>query len=591
MEEKGSGVPEERERAGAAADPRAADDTSETVVAPRADLLLDSMAVGVYAVDRHGRASALNRHAAETLGYPPREFIGASPHELIHRDADGFAASVRCPLLDVISTGTPASSPADVFAHRDGSLLPVWWTSSPLVVDGAVVGAVIVWQALDGDDERERARGHESRPTQRAPSVGARAATRLGLLAKVTAVLTGTLDLHEALRRLARLVVPELADWSVVDLLEEPDRPHRVAFASSADVDAEALLGPLPNLPPDGVSPLAEVLRGADPVLLADMSAAPDDPDPLHAAELELFGMLGAASAIVAPLRARGRVLGALTLVRTAAEHAYTPADVTLVDDLARRAALAVDNARLYGVQQHVAETLQRSMLAELPPVPGLELAGRYRPARETAQVGGDWYDAFLLRDGVPALVIGDVVGHDLEAAVRMGQLRNILRGVAVDTGAPPSEVLYRVDEVIAHLQVADLVTGVYARLEGEPGGDRVLTWSNAGHPAPLVVSTDGSTRLLEEPTGLLLGLQPARRHDGRHPLVPGSTVLLYTDGLVESRTTSLDEGLARLRELAGPLAGVPLDELCDTLLAELAADATDDVALLAVRLPATGSR
>jgi serine phosphatase RsbU (regulator of sigma subunit) len=360
--------------------------------------------------------------------------------------------------------------------------------------------------------------------------------------------------------------------------------------------------GPIGRMPvgaEDGGGPLARVLAGGAPILLTDIDRPASDQSPLHRSQLELFDEVGARYAIVAPLRARGRVLGALTVVRTDTTRPYGPAETTLVADLAGRAGLAADNARLYGGQRATAEAMQRSLLPQLPSTRHLSLAARYRPARASAEVGGDWYDAFRTLDGTLALVIGDVVGHGLAAAARMGELRNLLRGIAVTTGSPPSRAIARFDQVVTHLTATDLTaadmtgaelaTGIYARIEGVPGGRRRLVWCNAGHPPPLLISPDGSARYLDHPSGLLIGLDDHDRVDGETDLPAGSTLLLYTDGLVETRTRPIGDGLTRLQHQAATLAGrlgdQPLDALCDQLLERLSPSGTDDVALLAARI------
>jgi serine phosphatase RsbU (regulator of sigma subunit) len=217
-------------------------------------------------------------------------------------------------------------------------------------------------------------------------------------------------------------------------------------------------------------------------------------------------------------------------------------------------------------------------------------IAARYQPAAQEAQVGGDWYDAFVNGEGNTLLVIGDVAGHDRDAAAAMAQTRNVLRGVAQALGQPPAAVLSMLDKAMHRLHTGTLATAVLCEIRERPadasgGPGRVLRWSNAGHPPPLLVRADGTCVLLEREPDLLLGLDPATlRVDHEHEIEPGDTVLLYTDGLVERRDTSLADAFARLGAAAGALAHLPVEEVCDALLARLAADAEDDVALIALR-------
>jgi anti-sigma regulatory factor (Ser/Thr protein kinase) len=238
-----------------------------------------------------------------------------------------------------------------------------------------------------------------------------------------------------------------------------------------------------------------------------------------------------------------------------------------------------------------VAEELQHSMLTRPPEPDHIQIAVRYLPAAPTVQVGGDWYDAFLDRDGNTVLVIGDVMGHDIAAAAAMGQIRSLVRGIAFDRHESPSQVLARVDEAMAGLAVGALATALLARIE-QSGPDaelgvRRITWCSAGHPGPMLITADGAVEDLVTPPGMLLGVDPtAVRQDSQAVLRAGSTVALFTDGLFERRTISLDDGLDLVRAALRDLADQPLDALCDGLLARmLPAAPEDDVALLAVRL------
>ncbi len=232
-------------------------------------------------------------------------------------------------------------------------------------------------------------------------------------------------------------------------------------------------------------------------------------------------------------------------------------------------------------------ETLQRHLLGSPPVVPAFESAARYLPAVRGTRVGGDWYDAFPTLDGGTVLVIGDVAGHDPEAAAAMAEVRGMLRAVAVDA-ASPAAVLRALDRVMAHPSAPALVTAVVATLARTDTGATVC-WSNAGHPPPALVEADGSARLLARTPERLLGVTPgAPRTDAEAHLGPGDTLLLYTDGLVERRDGTLDEGNAWLLDELLRRAGEPLDDLCDGLLAAVDASARhDDAALLAVRVPA----
>jgi serine phosphatase RsbU (regulator of sigma subunit) len=269
-------------------------------------------------------------------------------------------------------------------------------------------------------------------------------------------------------------------------------------------------------------------------------------------------------------------------------ERTFDPDDVDLAGDLARRAALALDNVRLYQQEHTVADTLQRSLLPDLPDVEGIESAAHYVSASTAAEVGGDFYDLLPLPDGSTALVIGDVVGHDVAAAAAMGHLRGLIRACLWDAANPdPSTVLARVDRLVQGLRVAAFATMVYVRAVHPeiPGGTWLLQVANAGHPPPLLRLPDGSVRPFDGATGLVVGVdESAKRETRTTEAPPGTTLLLYTDGLVERPGEDLDQGI---RELCERIAAAPADagprELCDAAVSGRL-DRRDDVALIAVR-------
>ncbi len=235
--------------------------------------------------------------------------------------------------------------------------------------------------------------------------------------------------------------------------------------------------------------------------------------------------------------------------------------------------------------ERRLSETLQRSLLSNPAQVQGLPVAVRYVPAAEEAQIGGDWYDAFRLPGDGLSLVIGDVTGHDRDAAASMAQMRNLLRGVAM-TLTSPGEVLGAVERAVQQLEFDVLATAIVAHVEPSPESPGVrLRWSNAGHLPPVVIEPDGSTRVLAERPDPLLGVGHRGRRDHADTLAPGSLVVLYTDGLIERRGSSLDEGLAWLTAaLTGQQHGDP-DAVCDLLIGHMPADIDDDVALLVLKI------
>ncbi|MFH9980982.1 PP2C family protein-serine/threonine phosphatase [Streptomyces sp. NPDC017179] len=426
-----------------------------------------------------------------------------------------------------------------------------------------------------------------SQPAEpRAGSTPEVAAARLRLLAEASRALASGLDAEEALRRVARVVVPHLADACVVDLVEGSGLRRLTVM----DRDAVRVLRVLPGGflpgPDDSAAALAKVLRGAGPTVVTDFDM-PDPDDSLCSAQRALYRTLGAETALIVPMSVRRDALGALTFVRRAPAVPFDEQERALAADLGHRAGLALDNARLYALQQHTAEQLQLSLLPDLSGLGHLQLATRYVAARERAEVGGDWYDAFPLPDGSVVLAIGDVVGHDLAAAVRMGQLRNMLRALAYDSGDDPAGVMNRLDRVMQGLTTIELVTAVIARIETPPDGPWRLLMSNAGHLPPLLAQPDGRTLLLEEGHAPVLGVDPALRRETAVVALPsGGTLLFYTDGLIERPGEDIGRGLTRLRQHAAALAREPLAVFRDELLTRLSDDQHDDIAILALRIP-----
>ena len=222
-----------------------------------------------------------------------------------------------------------------------------------------------------------------------------------------------------------------------------------------------------------------------------------------------------------------------------------------------------------------------------------LDIAVRYRPAATGSRAGGDWYDAFLSAGGAVTVAVGDVTGHDRAAAAVAGELRTMLRGIvrAMD-GHDPALVLSILDRGLGATAATPLATALVAHIPAPRtrvrSGFRTLRWSNAGHPPPLLIEQDGTATVLERSSDLLLGVVPdAARQFHDVELRPGATVVLYTDGLIEHRDATLDDGLRRLVAAAPEVAALPVDKLCDRLLARLDPDLTDDIALLALRLGA----
>ncbi|MFE7928565.1 SpoIIE family protein phosphatase [Streptomyces sp. NPDC057456] len=546
--------------------------------------VLEAIGAGAYLVDEQGRIVAVNSRAEQFLDRPAEDLLGHDAHDLLHRDAHGHPLPrTQCRMRLAFHAGRTAQAEEDHFARGDGSVLPIAWLITPFDLRECAGSTLVLFHA-------RHPREADTRPEPAAtllPDL-----ERLALLAATTTQLTSTLDVEEALRRLVTLVVPRLADWVIIDLITERDEVWRTVVVEAAGdslVAHEELQGPMPPVPEESPMPLSRALRGVASTLAGPQTYQGPPDSGIAVEQRRLFDATAIHSAAIAPIRSTRAVLGALTLGRARQPGDFNTADLPLIEDIARRAGLALDNARLYQRQRKVAETMQNHLLPQMPRVSGLQMAVRYLPAPDASQVGGDWYDAFSLSDGATALAVGDVVGHDLEAAAGMAQVRNMLRAYAWALQEPPSRIVERLDEAVLHITDVTMATMILARVEETDEGRWKLSWTNAGHPPPLLISHDGLADYLTGGHGILLGTGVGKpRTDATAPLPPGSTLLLYTDGLIEEPGHTLDEGLQRLRQHAAALAHRPLTSFTDELLRRVRPAANDDdVALLAVRAPA----
>ncbi|GAA2566521.1 SpoIIE family protein phosphatase [Pseudonocardia hydrocarbonoxydans] len=477
--------------------------------------------------------------------------------------------------------------------RKDGS---AYWNQVSIspVFDGS--GELVNFVGVQ-NDVTERVTVEQERATALADAESSR--SQLRLLAEATTQMTEALDVADACARLARIVVPQLADLCAIDLLDRPGvaAPTRLAVAARdvADEDRLRLLGELRGYRAGASSDTGRVLAGDLPQLIAELPDTGAERHPGDPEAARVYDALRLRSAMVVPIRARGRVLGTLTLLtQLPYGRRYGSRDLHLATDLAGRAGLTVDNARLYEVEHAAAATLQRSLLPVVPEVDGLQVAARYLVGADGNQVGGDWYDVLPLPDGAVGIAVGDVVGHDLAAAAAMGQLRGVVRSYAWE-GRGPGSVLDRCDQLVQGLEMAAMATAFYARIEApDADGVRVVRYANAGHPAPLLLAPDGSLRRLDEQRSPMIGAVPLFGHaaggaraveDLRCPR--GSVLLLYTDGLTDVAGHDADERTRLLEDtVAAQPAGVAAEDLVERVLAACAPTRlTDDVALLAVRI------
>jgi phosphoserine phosphatase RsbU/P len=422
---------------------------------------------------------------------------------------------------------------------------------------------------------------------------------RLRYLAEVSEAMISTLDTGESLNKLVDLVVPRLCDWAVVALVGDDRRPVESAHGHRDPerlADLEFYLN-RPDQPADDENPMTRAFYTGEPIQLRSFPPELIEPQLTSDKVRRAWERLDSDSCIIVPLRARQEVFGGLALVNSAQRRPHTEIEIATAVEVARRAGLALDNARLYSRQLKVAETLQRSLLSPPPEPDHLEIAVRYQPAASNMHVGGDWYDAFQQSDGATLLVIGDVVGHNVDAAAAMGQVRSIVRGIAYDRQESPARILTRVDKVLSGLHIGTLATALIARVE-QPAdqaeeGLHTLRWSSAGHLPPLVRHADGQVEVLDTPPETLLGADTSRsRSDHEMRLVPGDTLVFYTDGLVEHGRTPIDVGITRLAGLVEELGPLAVEGLCDALLERIVRHRPDDdIALVAVRFHPEGGQ
>lgn len=418
---------------------------------------------------------------------------------------------------------------------------------------------------------------------------------RLALIADASVRIGTTLDLWVTARELGDIAVPQLADLATVDILDAVltgEHPPGAPTDESVRFRALAVKAARPTpatLAADQVGTIArydttrvvtQCVRAARPVLVARVTEAELPSVARDAEAATLLAAAGLHSYLAVPLIARGEVIGALGLQRTDNPLPFDQDDVLLASELAARAAVCIDNARWYQKQRHAALALQRHLLPHSPtPTPGLEIAYRYQPAEAAGEVGGDWFDVIPLPDDKTALVVGDVMGSGINAAATMGQLRTAARTLA-ELDLDPATVLTRLDHTATGLGHT-MATCVIAVYDPHRNQCRIAT---AGHLPPVRTSPGRQPELLDLPTGAPLGVGGVPFEATALDLDVGDQLVLYTDGLVETRDEDIDIRLQVLTSLLRDPAR-PLEETCDLLLAELRQPGDrDDVALLVAR-------
>ncbi|MGJ5751498.1 PAS domain S-box-containing protein [Streptomyces puniciscabiei] len=541
--------------------------------------LVSQSPIGLVVMDTDLRYVAVNPAVERIDRLSAAELVGRHVHDVLpDLDTETIEDSMR----QVLSTGVPildqeivGRTPADP-DHDHAWSVSYYRLEDP---GGKVLG--VAKSIVDATDRhRMAAEAHHAR-------------RRLALIADASVLIGTTLDLNQTAQELANIVVPDLADIAAVDVLDtfltnrSPPRPGApapfralaVKAAYTTAVDAADAVGELARYDADRL--VSQCVTCAEPVLIGHVENS-DLPRIARSPQAAtILARAGLHSYLVVPLIARGNVIGALDLKRIRNPLPFDEDDMVLAGELATRAAVSMDNACWYQRERGAALTLQRSLLPQDPPRhPGLEIAHRYQPAAATSEVGGDWFDVIPLPRDRTALVIGDVMGSGLNAAATMGQLRNAIRALA-DLDLDPARLLHHLDRSSTGLDQA-IATCVYVTYNPRRGQCRIST---AGHLPPVLVRPGRAPELLDLPTGVPLGVGGVAFHTTRLRLHPGDQLVLYTDGLVETRDQPIDRRLGKLLELlARPQ--LSLARTCDLLLGALrqAEHTDDDVALLIAR-------
>ncbi|WP_269856934.1 SpoIIE family protein phosphatase [Streptomyces sp. RPT161] len=606
---------------------RAARELSEAMVPQLADVcavhVLDRLVGGMDPEPVGGAQSVYVRRLA--LASASTEFPAADlPTEGVYRIPSGSPyEQAMTGRRTVIVPGAELPPLTDVRADRVSGYLarraqPV--RVAPLVARSTVLGIVVYGRSVDrepfdaqdstfGDELISRAaasidnarlylREHENLMERQAALREANAArAQLALINEASSRIGTTLDLQRTAEELVEVVVPRFADFVTVDLLEpvlsgeEPDKLRgdkelvlrAVAVGESGDsgmTNVADAVGEVSRF--ESRKLYAKALRRRRSVLVPEVDeeslsaivSSQDRVAPGLAA--------GVHSYLMVPVLARGAVLGGVEFVRTRHPEPFTPADTALAEELVARAAVSIDNARLYRRERETALTLQRSLLPqETRHTLGMEIAHRYLPSSVGSEVGGDWFDVVPLSCGRVALVVGDVMGHGIRAAATMGQLRTVARTLAT-LEMQPDQVLTRLDETASGVgdgQFATCVCAVYDPV------DRSCTLACAGHLPPVVVAPGGGSRPVDLPAGVPLGVGGVDFESVEITMPEGGILSLYTDGLIERRGQDIDEGLELLcRTLAD--RGRDLEESCDAVLTALVPEGSeDDIAVIMARV------
>ena len=560
------------------------------------DTLFESAPIGLGYLDRELRFVRLNDALAEMNGVPAADHVGRTIPDVL----PGLDPAVVGEVRRVIETGEPITgyelhgetpaAPGVVRTWLEG-FYPVRGGDGEILGVGVVVLDITDRKAAEAERERALIAEREARAAAEA------AARRARFLAEASVLLDQSLDYDTTLESIAALAVPQIADWCTVDALEHGELRNVVVRHVDPDKTAfgERLLGTF-HYPPDAPNGPPAVVRTGRSELLPQITEEMLVANARNEEHLEMLRELGMNSVMVVPMLSRARMLGTITFVSAESSRPFTDDDVLLAEDLARRAAVAVDNARLYSERAQIARTLQDSLLPpELPTIPGVEVAARYLAAGEGIEVGGDFYDLFEVGSGEWTVVMGDVCGKGADAAALTALARYTLRATAQSDRTPSQALQTLNDAVIRQRGDGRFITVAYARIAGNGRGGARVALSIGGHPAPIVLRADGTAQPVGT-AGTLLGVvgDPTLTDD-TFDLGPGDSLFLYTDGVTEAHAPDhlleVDD-VARIVAGCGELGAAGLVKCVeDEVRSHGSGPPGDDIAMLALRVTGGAAR
>jgi PAS domain S-box-containing protein len=563
---------------------RAAEDVQHRLAA-----IVESTDDAILSKDRNLIIRSWNGGAEKLYGYTRDEAIGQSIQIIIPAHRRGEEAE----LLSRVLRDESVDHYETQRLRKDGTLLDVSLTVSPLREPGGqIVGASVIGRDISESKRIEAQRAELLRMEQETRIQTERAERRASFLAEAQSVLSASLDFELTLRNLANLAVPQLADWCSIDTVRADGALERLALVHVDPAKqrlAKEIERKYPNVPDPEQGPLRAVLTG-ESQLIREISPEMIMEGAQNEEHARLIQQLGLRSAMVVPLLGHDRALGAITFVSAESNLIFDDDDLALAEDLAARASVAIDNARLYSERDYIATTLQQSLMPDrLPDVPGVELAARYRAAGEGNEVGGDFYDIYRTGESTWGIAIGDVRGKGPRAAVVTGLARYTLRTASLGETLP-SRVLGTLNEAMV-LQPADdrFCTVAYARLEPAEQGSIRMTLGVGGHPLPLLLRADGSVETVGSP-GTLIGFVPDPEVvDETVDLQPGDSLVLYTDGVSEARSEAGLFGEERLLDLVRSCTGLDAAAIAERIESDVLdfreVGTSDDLAVLVLRV------